>query len=67
MNLRSGEPELKLKLSSYFQPLFKLFSEGLVNYFPEAIYLTERTEYQFGIQDSVLALGNIIEAYRIME
>ena len=65
-NYKQGSAHLSQDLKKYFQPVFELQEEGLLGFFPEAVYLND-VLHQFGIQDSVLTMANITHAFTLLQ
>ena len=65
-NYKQNSAHLKQDLHKYFQPVFELLEEGILGFFPEAVYLND-VLHPFGIQDSVLTLANIAHAFTLLQ
>jgi len=63
---KQGSAHLSQDLKKYFQPVFELQEEGILGFFPEAVFLND-TLHPFGIQDSVLSLANIAHAFTLLQ
>ncbi len=65
-NYKQGSTHLNQDLKKYFQPVFELLEEGVLGFFPEAVYLNDIL-HPFGIQDSVMTLANIAHSFTLLQ
>jgi len=66
LKYKVDNPDIKQDLIKYYSPVFELVENGLLGHFPEAIYLDD-TIRQFGIQDCLLSLSNVLLAIDQLE